>query len=175
MVKYSTSTQWVILLPLETCFWRILNKWENAHVYGIILSRACKIGRILFSLLCVCAFLYFTIFYSERLLFFEIKKNSRNSGRRRLDPRPGCEVWLSVGQGIRQQIFIHCLLCARHRDQQWRHKWLKNKTKQHQPGGSPGPRPSEFTVSLNCVNKWGCLLSPLFDSNYWCPKEKRPV
>lgn len=136
MIKYGTSTQWIILLPLKTCFWRIFNKWENAHLYGIISFMAGKIRKsFIFCFECVCFSILQVSIKSMYCFLKSEKKNPRNSGRPSLGPHSGYKVWLSVGQWISQQIFIQCLLCTRHRDEPWGYKWLKNKTKQHQPGG----------------------------------------
>lgn len=116
-----------------------------------------KIGRALFSL--ECAFLYFTSFYNEHILFFEIRKifflgiQECLGWVPALGMKSGCQ-WVSgrVSKYLSSAYFVPSK--GKHPND--------FEVKQQQPIGAPVLRHSEFTIGLNSVNKEGCLLS-----QYW--------
>lgn len=142
MIKYSISSQWIILLPLKAFFEEYL-MWENVHPYGIIIFMADKIGRALFSLACMWAY----------IVFWNKQKKSRNSGRTRLGSHPDCQ-WVSgsVSKYLSTAYFVPGIgiNIGDINDLKW------NKTNQegHLHWGI------QFTMSLDCVDRWGCL-SPI--------------
>lgn len=174
MIICGTSTQWIILSPLKTCFWRIFNKWENAAFYGIISFMAGKIRKSsIFSFECVWQFLYFTSFYNERVLFFEIGgKNPRNSGRPRLGPSPwmwSLAVSGSVGQSANMYP-VPTLYQARGQTLGTQMTSKQNKT--------PPPRRGAALRHWVHSETWlyeqmQMLAVPLANSNCWYPTENQ--